>query len=298
MRIKGAYNTRLQEERQQQMKTLLTVLLSAASLTLLFGSPNPQMLRRARRLTLYLTIVIAVFWGTVKPANAYPTGSMSCSDIGDFAAAAVVGKENGRSLEEALETVKKRTAGYPVERKNLTQIVEAIYTEPWAMPLSEEGATVAFTADCEAQAGDGNTGQSSTPPPNTRPPFDQPLSTVEEARNNPAHFNPVTKRYEFSTRTSTHSSHPTGRVAIANTVSANMDCDTLGEFAQAVVQDKAEGGTAVSETAMATMMASASGNKTDLINMLEIIQALWTWAKHMTPEGAKQSFAADCRAQR
>ena len=76
----------------------------------------------------------------------------------------------------------------------------------------------------------------------------------------------------------------------------NMDCDTLGEFAQAVVQDKAEGGTAESETAMATLMAK--GNKTDLRNMLEIIQALWTLAKQMTPEGAKQSSAADCRAQR
>jgi hypothetical protein len=84
--------------------------------------------------------------------------------------------------------------------------------------------------------------------------------------------------------------------AVANTVSANMDCDTLGEFAQAVVQDKAEGGTAVSEAAMATLMAS--DNKTDLTSMLQIIQALWTWAEHMTPEGAKQSFTADCRAQR
>jgi len=74
-----------------------------------------------------------------------------------------------------------------------------------------------------------------------------------------------------------------------------MDCDTLGEFAQAVVQDKAEGGTAESETAMATVMAK--GEKTDLRNMLQIIHALWTWAKHMTPEGAKRSFAAECSAQ-
>jgi hypothetical protein len=76
---------------------------------------------------------------------------MKCSDIGDFAAAVVVGKENGQSLEDALEKVRKRTAGYPVERKNLTQIVHAIYTEPWAIHLSEEGARQSFTADCEAQ---------------------------------------------------------------------------------------------------------------------------------------------------
>lgn len=117
-------------------------------------SMKAPILRRARRLTLYLTIVIAVFWATPKPATAYPTGSMSCSDIGDFAAAVVVGKENGRSMEQALETVNKRTAGHPVERKNLTQIVRAIYTEPWPMHLSKEGARQSFTADCEAQAGD------------------------------------------------------------------------------------------------------------------------------------------------
>jgi hypothetical protein len=115
---------------------------------------NALIVRRARRLTLYLAIVIAVFWSTPKPATAYPTGSMRCSDIGDFAAAVIVGKENGQSMEEALDKVKKRTAGYPVERENLTQIVRSIYTEPWATHLSEEGARKAFTADCEAQAGD------------------------------------------------------------------------------------------------------------------------------------------------
>jgi hypothetical protein len=115
---------------------------------------NAVIVRRARRLTLYFTLVIAVFWSMPKPATAYPTGSMSCNDMGDFAAAVVVGKENGQSMEEALDKLKKRTAGYPVERKNLTQIVRSIYTEPWAMHLSEEGARSAFTADCEAQAGD------------------------------------------------------------------------------------------------------------------------------------------------
>jgi hypothetical protein len=114
--------------------------------------PNSSVLRRTRRLTLRFTILIAVLWGITTSVPAYPTGTMSCSDIGDFAAAVVVGKENGQSLEEALEKVKKRTAGYPVERKNLTQIVRAIYTEAWAMHLSEEGARQSFTADCEAQA--------------------------------------------------------------------------------------------------------------------------------------------------
>ena len=122
-------------------------------LTAIDGAPNTSVPLRTSPLILQLAIVIAMLLGIATSVTAYPTGSMSCSDLGDFAAAAVVGKENGRSMEEALETVRKRTAGYPVERKNLTQIVRAIYTEPWAMHLSEEGARAAFTADCEAQAG-------------------------------------------------------------------------------------------------------------------------------------------------
>jgi hypothetical protein len=82
-------------------------------------------------------------------ATAYPTDSMSCSDIGDFAAATVAGKQNGRTLKEALATVNELTADYPIEHKNTTQIVRAIYT--WAKGLSEDGARAAFTADCEAQ---------------------------------------------------------------------------------------------------------------------------------------------------
>jgi hypothetical protein len=101
-----------------------------------------------------LGAVVAVLWFTLKITTAYPTGSMSCSDIGEFAAATFVGKQNGRTLKEALATVNQFTAGYPIERKNLTQIVRAIYTQPWAKGLSEDGARAAFTADCEVQARD------------------------------------------------------------------------------------------------------------------------------------------------
>jgi hypothetical protein len=36
-------------------------------------------------------------------------------------------------------------------RKLLSDIVRQIYTAPWANKLSEDGARMAFTADCEAQ---------------------------------------------------------------------------------------------------------------------------------------------------
>jgi hypothetical protein len=86
----------------------------------------------------------------LRAALAYNTGSMSCSDIGDFAAATVAGKQNGGTLKEALAKVNKRTEYHPVGRKNLTQIVRAIYTQPWANKFTEEGAR-AVAADCEAQ---------------------------------------------------------------------------------------------------------------------------------------------------
>ena len=103
---------------------------------------------------VWLCVVVAALCFIPKIANAYPTGGMSCSDIGDFAASVVVGKQNGHTLKEALALVNKNTAGYPIERKNLTQIVRQIYLAPWAKDLSEEGARMAFTADCEVQADD------------------------------------------------------------------------------------------------------------------------------------------------
>jgi hypothetical protein len=109
---------------------------------------------RSSTIGLYVIAVVAVLWSLSEPAAAYPTGSMSCADIGDFAAATVVGKQNGQTLKEALAKVDKATTGRAIERKNLRQIVRAIYTEPWAKSLSEQGAKAAFTADCEAQPGD------------------------------------------------------------------------------------------------------------------------------------------------
>jgi hypothetical protein len=99
----------------------------------------------------YVFVVTAVTVCLLHTASAYDTGSMSCNDIGEFASATVVGKENGATLKEALAKVTKRTEGYPVEHKVLTSIVRQIYTAPWANKLSEEGARMAFAADCEAQ---------------------------------------------------------------------------------------------------------------------------------------------------
>jgi hypothetical protein len=58
---------------------------------------------------------------------------------------------SSRPLKEALAKVNKVAADYPLERKNMIQIVRAIYTEEWAKHMSVDGARAAFTADCEVQ---------------------------------------------------------------------------------------------------------------------------------------------------
>ena len=102
-----------------------------------------------KRHTYLAILAVAVF--TLRAAVAYPTGNMTCSDIGDFAATTVEGKQNGQTLKEALAKVNKATADYPLERKNMIQIVRSIYTADWAKHLSVDGARAAFTADCEVQ---------------------------------------------------------------------------------------------------------------------------------------------------
>lgn len=84
-------------------------------------------------------------------AFGYDLGSMTCRDIGEFASATVAGKKNGRPYKDAVALVKKKTKGYAVEKKNLLQVVDGVYKQPYGKNLSEEGARMAFTADCEAQ---------------------------------------------------------------------------------------------------------------------------------------------------
>ncbi|HEV2805979.1 MAG TPA: hypothetical protein VGW57_13735 [Chthoniobacterales bacterium] len=96
----------------------------------------------------FVILIAALLW-THKPACAYPTGDMGCEDIGEFAGAVVIGKGNGQTMKQALAKVNTATAGHPIERKNMTAIVRAIYT--WAKGMSEEGAKMSFMAECVAQ---------------------------------------------------------------------------------------------------------------------------------------------------
>jgi len=79
-------------------------------------------------------------------------GAGVASGLGVGAAAVVSGKHAGKSLRQQLRSLDKTVpASYSIERRNLTQIVKAIYTQPWAKALSEDGAYASFKAECDAQ---------------------------------------------------------------------------------------------------------------------------------------------------
>jgi hypothetical protein len=101
-----------------------------------------------KRVTTSVSIVL--LFSSV--AVAYDTGSMSCEDIGTFAAATVEGKGNGATYKQALAKVDKvMPTRYVTERKNCKKIVKVTYKEPFGKNLNKEGAYAAMKADCEAQ---------------------------------------------------------------------------------------------------------------------------------------------------
>jgi len=86
------------------------------------------------------------------PVYAYETGSMNCEQIGQYSAAVVHGKAQGTSYQKAMRIIKKTVpANYFIERRNLSEIVNAIYKKDWAKHLTEDGAYSSFKADCEVQ---------------------------------------------------------------------------------------------------------------------------------------------------
>lgn len=86
-----------------------------------------------------------------KPVCAYSIGNMTCEDYADFAEEIVRGKENGQTMKQApaqtmkaaLAKVNAATANYPTDRKNLTEIVKAIYARAVAFSESRRAEIVA-----------------------------------------------------------------------------------------------------------------------------------------------------------
>ena len=81
-------------------------------------------------------------------AAPYPLGSMTCADIGQFASEAMSWRKEGRSREQALAALEQRTYNDPVEKKNLTTIVDLVFGS-YGRNWSVESAGNVLRTDCE-----------------------------------------------------------------------------------------------------------------------------------------------------
>jgi len=84
---------------------------------------------------------------TAADAAPYPLGTMTCDDIGNFASEAMGWRKEGRSRDQALAELEKRTYNDPVEKKNLlavTDLVFGSYGRNWTV----ESAGNVMRKDC------------------------------------------------------------------------------------------------------------------------------------------------------
>jgi hypothetical protein len=79
----------------------------------------------------------------------YPLGTMTCADIGAFASETMAAKKAGRTKEDALAALETRTYGDPVEKRNLTDVVEILYGN-LGRNLGVQSAGAVMKTDCES----------------------------------------------------------------------------------------------------------------------------------------------------
>jgi len=79
----------------------------------------------------------------------YPLGTMTCADIGAFASETMAAKKAGRTKEDALAGLETRTYGDPVEKRNLTDVVEILYGN-LGRNLGVQSAGAVMKTDCES----------------------------------------------------------------------------------------------------------------------------------------------------
>ena len=81
-------------------------------------------------------------------AAPYPLGTMTCANIGQFASEAMSWRKEGQSRDQALAALERRTYNDPVEKKNLTTIVDLVFGS-YGRNWSVESAGNVLRTDCE-----------------------------------------------------------------------------------------------------------------------------------------------------
>jgi len=93
----------------------------------------------------YLLLALLAMATSVQAA--YPLGTMTCDDIASFASEAMSWRKQGQTREQALSALEERTYNDPVEKKNLTAIVDLVfgtYGRNWTV----ESAGNVMRTDC------------------------------------------------------------------------------------------------------------------------------------------------------
>jgi hypothetical protein len=80
-------------------------------------------------------------------AAPYPLGTMTCEDIGMFASEAMSWRKAGVPRDQALARLEERQYNDPVEKKNLTMVVDLVYGS-YGRNWSVEGAGKMLRGDC------------------------------------------------------------------------------------------------------------------------------------------------------
>jgi hypothetical protein len=81
-------------------------------------------------------------------AAPYPLGTMTCADIGSFASEAMRWRKEGQSRDQALAALETRNYNDPVEKKNLTAVVDLVFGS-YGKNWSVESAGNVLRTDCE-----------------------------------------------------------------------------------------------------------------------------------------------------
>ena len=95
-----------------------------------------------------LPLICLLTLGAATLGAGYPLGTMTCADIGRFASEAMSWRKEGQSRDQALAALETRSYNDPVEKKNLTTIVDLVFGS-YGRNWSVESAGNVLRTDCE-----------------------------------------------------------------------------------------------------------------------------------------------------
>jgi len=98
------------------------------------------------RLAHRIVVLLAV--SVVLPASAYDLGSMTCDDMGTYAAEAMRARSAGTAKEDFVAALEQRTFKADVEKRNLQDVAALIYGRLGSQLFDDKAAFAVIKTDC------------------------------------------------------------------------------------------------------------------------------------------------------